>query len=111
MTLALYAYSRKHDNPRNCTPTLARLSAEHHRLLGCNPPALIWQPERGRSWLAAGVVPPTIRVEAGREIETLASNVVGQLRDLDLPTLVLFEAGPAALRHWVGVPVFVSSPS
>lgn len=46
-----------------------------------------------------------MRVERNRETLILTASIVGQLHRPDAPGLVLFEAGPAAVRHWVSLPV------
>jgi hypothetical protein len=107
MTPELYLDSRlSHNTARD--PALVRLSGDHRRLLGCDPAALVWQADRARTWLAGGVVPITLRVEAHREVETLTSTVIAQLGRLDLPVIILFERGPPAVRHWVNIPVFTT---
>jgi hypothetical protein len=105
MTHPLYCGFPAARNTAQRDPALVRLTADHRRLLGCDAPALLWQPDRVRTWLASGVVPPTLRVQRDHEIETLTSSIIAQLGHLDVPVIVLFERGPAGVRHWTNVPV------
>jgi hypothetical protein len=105
MTGSLYYDAAVKRNSPSRDHILVRLSAGHRRLLGCDPPALVWRAERARTWLSGGVTPPTLHVERGCEIEMLTSSLIAQLYRMDVPVIVMFESA-AAVKHWVNAPVF-----
>jgi hypothetical protein len=80
---------------------LERPSPTLRRLIG-DAPALIWQAERAQSWLGAAVTPPTVRIEAGREIETLSSTVTAALLRLRVPVIFVFEGGWRKVTAFAG---------
>jgi hypothetical protein len=91
-------------SPRNPYPRelrLERLSPALRRQLG-DVPALIWQADRAQSWLGAAIMPPTVRIEAGREVETLSSAVIAALLRLRVPVIFVFEGGWRKVTRFAG---------
>jgi hypothetical protein len=103
--------STRTDNPDSVALRLERPSLAMRRQLGGDPPMLVCRAERARSWLGAAVVPPTVRVEAGREIEMLSSTVVAALMRLGVPLLFLFEAGWPKVTAFAGMTIELESRS
>jgi hypothetical protein len=87
-------------NP-DSSPCLRRPSLEVCRLLGGDHPVLLIAPNRVRSWLGAGLQPPTLHIPAGRETEMLSSSVLARLVRLDLPVIIRF-AGPRQVTAHAG---------
>jgi hypothetical protein len=98
-----------HPVPRNpiSQPVLCRLPPAVRQQLS-DPAALAWHPERLGSWFGAGITPPVVSVERGREVETLSSVIIATLRRLDVPIPFAFEVGWSAVTRWIGFPLDVS---
>jgi hypothetical protein len=84
---------------RDSPPCLNRPSPEVCRLLGGDHPVLLIAPDRVRSWLGAGLQPPTLHIPAGRETEMLSSCVLARLVRLNLPVIIRFAGPRQATAH------------
>jgi hypothetical protein len=89
--------------PAPAASCLQRPSAELVRLLGGgDPPILVLGPERAQCLLERGLTPPVLRVERGRERQTLRSAVVMAAAASWWPLIVSFEAGHSAVTDFAG---------
>jgi hypothetical protein len=101
MNTSLLSTSAPTHKPDPLELRLERLSPTLRRQLG-DVPALIWRSERAQSWLGAAVTPPTVRIEAGREIKTLSSAVIAALLRLRVPVIFVFEGGWRKVTAFAG---------
>jgi hypothetical protein len=87
-------------NPLSPPPVLERPSPELRRLLG-DVPCLVIDHDRARSWLGAGIVPPTLIIERGQEAVALSSAALARLLRLCVPVLVRL-ADWRQVTRWAG---------